>query len=166
MANEMIFHKKDKKRVYKILIVDDRQKAVSEAKRIVTEHMISSYPDIDYRFYSFTSIQSFINNGDFEYDIAIVDWNLGSSNLEKGSTVVDKIKDKCKNITIFSGQTSDISNMNVYCFENKLGLIIKGYPIEKSTGEEKTEKKFHKNYNMEKDLKKFIDLSIGCFEVV
>lgn len=155
-----MFSKKSNKKKYKILIVDDRVKAISEAKNIIENYLKKNHDWFNYEFITFNSVQSFIENGDFIYDIAIVDWNLGNSSLEKGSTVVEKIKDTCEHITIFSGQTSDISNMNLYCFENKLSLIIKGYPIEKSTGEEDDLKKFHKNYNMEQDLEKFIRLSI------
>ena len=101
-----LFSNKSLKDNLNILIVDDNSVIID----ILTE-MIDSYfkdQDLKYKITTFPSVDKFLKAPSQKYDISLIDWNIGKSDVETGSTVVKEIKDSCSNISIVSGQAEEM----------------------------------------------------------
>lgn len=96
-----------KKKLKNILIVDDSRPVLKRITRIVQEFLNKNglIEGEDYQIDTFKSVTEFTDNRKVKYDLAFVDWNIGGTDKELGSAVIDALeKDNCQNMSIYSGQ--------------------------------------------------------------
>jgi DNA-binding LytR/AlgR family response regulator len=111
-----------------ILVVDD-----SPGSRNYTTRLIRSFMDragvVDYILDVYGSYEEYITGRGDKYDVAFVDWNLGTSASTNGDEVVRSLLDKdSANIVIFSGMEDDCIAISKFAQHNNIDYVRKGDP--------------------------------------
>lgn len=114
---------------FNILIVDD-----SVGARKYTERVVRSFMDracvTDYAIEIYSSYEEYAQGPGNKYDIAFIDWNLGSTAMTNGDGIVKSLIDNamCEHIVIFSGMVDDSPIIAKFSIKHDVNYIHKGDP--------------------------------------
>ena len=126
----MFFKKKHSKKLVNILIIDDKQLSIDNAKTAIKQFINNcGNANIDFKLHSFLRVSDFYVSKT-KFDIAIIDWNIGETIGEKGDKVYYKIKGDCSHFCICSGQEKDISEISIFAIEHGGTYIPKGSNVD------------------------------------
>ncbi len=122
-----------KKKPKSILIVDDSKTVRTRLHQLVTTYLSQHNfkEGENYILDIFESVTEYKNKCRKKYDLAFIDWNIGGTNKEFGSTIIDSLEagKACPNIHIYTGQEVLAIDILKYRLSKKIiiGFIFKDF---------------------------------------
>jgi DNA-binding NtrC family response regulator len=113
------------KKQVNILIVDDIESVIEMLELHITHIIKNNFPDITLNFHKYNSVKSFVEEGSTKYNLAIVDWNIGPSENEKGIRVIERIYLETKNMCIYTGMVDDMGGIVKEATKKGVKTILK-----------------------------------------